>query len=188
MVEISVPLKTANRGWLRPGRLLVESRYPFGLIRAWSWINLECEALVYPQPLEGIADRQGGDAKEGEQSHSLPGVDDFKGIRSYAPGDSLKRVDWKKYAKRGDLLIKEFDRAVSDSCYFSLDDYPTKGLESKLSHLCFDVLTAEKSGMQYGLDLKSFVLDPGTGAKHQAHCLEALAKYAGKESLRSGVA
>ncbi len=175
VIKLAIPMTALQRGWLTPGRLLVETRYPFGLIRAWSWIDLECEALIYPQPIEGSPDRMGSDAREGEQLQAQPGVEDFKGIRTYAPGDSLKRVDWKKYAKRGDVLIKEFERPVSDSHYFSLDDYAGQALEKKLSHLCFDVVSAAKSGVYYGLDLKSERIEPDSGSGHERACLRALA-------------
>lgn len=44
---------TERRGWLRPGRLRVESRFPLGLLVAWSWVDLRQQALVYPRPLAG---------------------------------------------------------------------------------------------------------------------------------------
>lgn len=44
---------TERRGWLRPGRLRVESRFPLGLLVAWSWVDLRQQALVYPRPQAG---------------------------------------------------------------------------------------------------------------------------------------
>ena len=51
--ELHVKLfaQAEQRGWYKPGRLLVETVYPLGLLRAWSWIDLEIRALVYPKPL-----------------------------------------------------------------------------------------------------------------------------------------
>jgi uncharacterized protein (DUF58 family) len=40
-----------RRGWQHPGRLLVETYYPLGLLRAWTWVDLDARALVYPRPL-----------------------------------------------------------------------------------------------------------------------------------------
>ncbi|NIU60539.1 MAG: DUF58 domain-containing protein, partial [Pseudomonas stutzeri] len=37
-VEVELSLPTRRRGWLRPGRVRVESRFPLGLLVAWSWI------------------------------------------------------------------------------------------------------------------------------------------------------
>ena len=51
--------RAEERGWYNPGRLLVETVYPLGLLRAWTWVDLEIRALVYPKPMA---------------SGSLPGV------------------------------------------------------------------------------------------------------------------
>ncbi len=34
------------RGWLRPGRLLVETYYPLGLLRAWTWVDIKAQGLI----------------------------------------------------------------------------------------------------------------------------------------------
>ena len=51
--RVRVQLHTAvgKRGWYSPGRLLLESTYPLGLLRCWTWIDLDLYALVFPQPL-----------------------------------------------------------------------------------------------------------------------------------------
>ena len=40
-----------QRGWLNPGRLLVETFYPLGLLRAWTWVDLNTNAIIYPKPI-----------------------------------------------------------------------------------------------------------------------------------------
>ena len=89
-VEVELSLPTRRRGWLRPGRVRVESRFPLGLLVAWSWIDLELAALVYPQP--SAAERpQGGSAPETEDEGVLTrgsGVDDYQGLAGLAAGRS----------------------------------------------------------------------------------------------------
>ncbi|MHA1637525.1 MAG: DUF58 domain-containing protein [Candidatus Thorarchaeota archaeon] len=34
---------------------------------------------------------------------------DFAGFREYAPGDSFRQIDWKSSAKRGDLVIRQYE-------------------------------------------------------------------------------
>ncbi|MGH8280503.1 MAG: DUF58 domain-containing protein, partial [Gammaproteobacteria bacterium] len=46
--SVSVPLPTAERGWLALDRLVVDTTYPFGLFRAWSWVYMPLRVLVYP--------------------------------------------------------------------------------------------------------------------------------------------
>src|SRR5690606_27895397 len=45
-------LALPRRGPVRPQRLRVESRYPLGLLRAWSLVALEHHCLAWPRPRE----------------------------------------------------------------------------------------------------------------------------------------
>ena len=59
-VHVKLYLETSERGWHNPGRLLIESVYPLGLLRTWTWVDLDVHALVYPRalasgPLPGVA-------------------------------------------------------------------------------------------------------------------------------------
>jgi uncharacterized protein (DUF58 family) len=42
-------------------------------------------------------------------------------IRKYSPGDSIKRIHWKVSAKKGDLLIKNYEMTGSAATYVFLD-------------------------------------------------------------------
>ena len=97
LLHIHVP--TTSRGWFHPGRLLVQSWYPLGLIRTWSRIDLDTRVLVYPRPVAAppLPDSHGKD------QHGTPmledGGEDFTGFRRYQLGDPLRRVAWKAAAK-----------------------------------------------------------------------------------------
>lgn len=71
---------TERRGWLRPGRLRVESRFPLGLLVAWSWVDLRQQALVYPRPLAGEPFLAPGaeDAEDQGRALASTGVDDYQ--------------------------------------------------------------------------------------------------------------
>ena len=82
-VHVKLYIETSERGWHNPGRLLIESVYPLGLLRSWTWVDLDVHALVYPRPLAsgplpGVAtDKPDGSAVP------VPGTDDFYGLRDY---------------------------------------------------------------------------------------------------------
>lgn len=48
-VDVSLAVNAPARGWYCPGRLLLESHFPLGLIRCWTWIDLDIHALIYPR-------------------------------------------------------------------------------------------------------------------------------------------
>jgi uncharacterized protein (DUF58 family) len=47
---VNLPLPASRRGWLRPGRVTLQTRYPLCLVRAWSYVEPDMRCLVYPRP------------------------------------------------------------------------------------------------------------------------------------------
>ena len=97
--QVTLTYQRQRRGWLRPGRLLVESFYPLGLLRAWTWIDLDVQTLIYPAPV--ATDRLPPTLAPSAEGHDhLQGQsDEFNGFRDYQPGDSLRHVLGKTLAK-----------------------------------------------------------------------------------------
>ena len=108
--ELLLTLPAERRGWLRPGRLRVESRFPLGLLVAWSWLDLDQAGLVYPRPLPADLPLEGGRADEHDEGLRATGsgADDFQGLRPYQSGDSRRRLHWKAYSRGQGLLVKDF--------------------------------------------------------------------------------
>ena len=50
-VTLTLPYPVQRRGRHQPTRLLLESRYPLGLLRAWARLEPQGEFLVWPRPL-----------------------------------------------------------------------------------------------------------------------------------------
>lgn len=177
VVTVQLTLATSRRGTLIAPRILIESVYPFGLIRVWSWLDLDVNGVVYPKSIKGepipASAADGGDGEVNMQA----GSDLFNGLRNFNRGDSLKHVAWKQFARQGELLTKEFESPRTQSNIFSLDDYAHTSIEAALSHLCFDVLNAEARGEFYALDLKGECTEMKRGNDHLRVCLQSLALY-----------
>lgn len=169
--------EVAGRGWFHPGRMLLESSYPLGLLRCWTWVDLDLYALVYPKPiasgaLEGMAsDRPDGAAM------LVDGKDDFSGFRDYRRGDSLKHVYWKGLAKGQSLQTKQYAAYADRSVWLDWDMFQGIGVEQRLSHLCYWALQFDEQHEEYGLRLPGLVIEPGTGVKHREQVLKELALY-----------
>lgn len=174
---VQILLLTKRRGVFRPERLKITSVYPLGLIRAWTWIALDMECLVYPKP---VACELPPDARQDGRDGKVPvaeGNEDFDGLRAYQDTDSLNTVDWKAFARSGDLYTKRFHGYQSQSRWLQWDQVPAQHVELKLSQLCFLVLDLARSGVPFGLQLPGVKIEPGTGPEHQKRCLEALARF-----------
>jgi len=173
--HVSVRIDSPRRGWLGLPRLLISTRYPLGLFRAWAWINMDVREIVYPQP-EPAAPRAltsgGGHATSG---HRSPGDDDFTGLKNYQIGDPPKRIAWKVLARTGETLITEYHGGAHDLVWIDWNDYPASDPEKRLSLLTRRILDTEAAGSAWGLRMPGRIIEPDHGATHQHECLKALA-------------
>lgn len=175
--EVRVFAKSEQRGLFRPGRILLQSDYPLGLIRCWSWLDLDFSAVVYPKPEPLTALEQAtGAGEEGTEKPSLD-ADDFYGFRAYQAGDSLRHVDWRSLARGLPLQSKLYAAPHSQEQW--VDWYALQGVntEQRLSQLCYWALALEKEGLIWGLRLPNQEIMPASGERHLQQALSALALF-----------
>lgn len=175
--ECQVYCQSQQRGLFKPGRLLLESYYPLGLIRCWTWVDLDFSAVVYPKP-EALSTKEvhHGDGDDGLEKPSFE-AEDFFGFRSYQAGDSLRHVDWRSLARGLPLQSKVYAKQSSQELWVdwhALQGVPT---EQRLSQLCFWALTLEKEGAIWGLRLPQQDIAPAQGERHLQQVLTALALF-----------
>jgi len=183
-------VKTQKRGRMHPGRLHIETFYPTGFLRAWTWVDLDMHCIVFPKPLFAGALPLHSDSEtdEGVASEQR-GADDFAGFRSYQVGDSLRSVHWRSFAKGQPLQTRLFSSLADRRLW--LDWNLVNGdQEQRLSKLCYWVLEAAKGPDEYGLRLPGIAIAPGRGEEHRQVLLRQLALYgieSGIESSAEGV-
>ncbi|MFD1216119.1 MULTISPECIES: DUF58 domain-containing protein [Microbulbifer] len=184
--EVEIALPVVQRGHVRAPRIRVESTFPLGLYRCWSWVDLDCEWLVYPQPRSVGPLPVGASVGEGDapQPH-IRGGEDFAGLKPYQPGDSLRHVAWKQYAGGRDLYSREYASGSDERLWLDWDLLAGRDVEIRLSNLCAWVLEAERAGIAYGLKMPGCTIKPGLGSTHQQQVLKALALFP-VQSVRGG--
>lgn len=177
-IEVRQP--APRRGRLRLQRIRPFTDYPLGLFHAWSWLELDAVALVYPAPERGAPPLPAGPDRRGSGAAAGGGEEDFSGLRPYRPGDSLRHVAWKAVARGQGMPVKQFEGAAAAAAVW-LDWSGLEGLgrEARLSRLCRWVLEAEATGVRYGLRLPGRAIEPSLGEPHRRRCLEALARFDG---------
>ncbi|PLW82739.1 DUF58 domain-containing protein [Kineobactrum sediminis] len=175
--EVHLYLPVGSRGWHHPGRLLLESTYPLGLLRCWTWVDLDLRAVVYPQPLVSpeLVGAQGNRA-DGAAA-AITGSDDFYGFREYRFGDSLRQVHWKGLAKGQALQSKDYASYASHSAWLDWELFHGVPPEQRLSHLCYWALAFHRRNEDYGLRIPGLRIDPARGDVHLDRVLSALALY-----------
>lgn len=166
-----------KRGLVPLPRFTIESRFPFGLFRAWAILEIDQKILVYPKPsADKFLPVKHSGASEGDKQISL-GRDDFMGLRNYVQGDPLQHIHWKSFARHQTLQTKEFSASTSNDLWLNWADTTAQGTEYKLSQLCRWLLLADKQNISYGLSLNGILIKPGSGKKHLSHCLKQIALY-----------
>ena len=176
--EVVLPLPARRRGWLPLGRVMLETRFPLGLFRAWSYVEPDARCLVYPRPERAPLPPMSPDPSAGAARAFAPGNDDFSGLRGYQLSDSPRHVAWKAVARTEDMLTKQFSGEAAAELWLDWQRLPAGfGLEQRLSRLAGWVLEAEHSGARYGLRLPGLEVPLERGEGHRAACLQALALY-----------
>lgn len=175
---VFIACPTRVRGRERIGEIRLETTYPLGLIRAWTYLNLDLTCLVYPRP-EGAQPLPPGQADaHREGGRAGMGGDDFVGYRDYRLGDSPRHVDWKIVAKDKGWLIKQFGGQSPGNVWLEWSAVSNqRDAEAVLSQLCQWVLAAEQAGIQYGLRLAREEFAPAWGDEHRQRCLQSLALF-----------
>jgi uncharacterized protein (DUF58 family) len=174
--QLSVPAH--KRGWLPLGRVMLESRFPLGLFRAWSYVEPDARALVYPAPERARLPAPASAADAGTAHAQWHGSEDFSGLRAHQPQDSPRHVAWKAVARSDDMLTKQFAGSAATELWLDWADMPpTLDVEQRLSRLTGWVLAAEQHGARYGLRLPHRELGPDRGEAHCTGCLQALALH-----------
>jgi uncharacterized protein (DUF58 family) len=178
VVQVVLPVPAAKRGWLPLGRVMLETRFPLGLFRAWSYVEPDARCLVYPRPERSPLPSPSTDESAGTLAQQAIGNEDFAQLRSYQRSDSPRHVAWKSVARTGDMLTKQFAGEAAAELWLDWQRLPAGlGLEQRLSRMAGWVLAAERAGAHYGLRLPGVEIEVGRGDAHRAACLQALALF-----------
>ncbi len=166
-----------QRGVLSLGRFVVATEYPLGLLRAWSYVELDISCLVYPIPGPAMPPSDLPDYLHSAEGDKGVGVDDFVGLRAYRPGDSPRQINWKALARGQGLQTKQFGGDRSDTLWLDWNMLDGMDTEARLSRLCRGVLDACERQQEFGLRIPGVEIKPSRGQDHRHACLKALALF-----------
>jgi uncharacterized protein (DUF58 family) len=176
-VRLAMPVTPARRGPYQYRRFGLATTYPFGLFRAWCWLDLPLEGLAWPRP-EKVAERRARDDSGRDSRRQEKGTEDFSQLRGYVPGDPVRRIAWRHYMTRGELVLKEFAGPVGGSpVWFSWENSGAGDVETRLSRLAGWILQAEDAQGAWGLRLPGLEIGPGHGDPQRREALDALARF-----------
>ncbi len=113
-----------RRGVFRLGPWRLEMADPLGLFEVTQEYPQTSTIMVYPRAanlpsIDLPHGRAAGRATSAERAAAETIT--VGGVRSYAHGDSLRRVHWPTTARRDELMVREFDREPSGDVWLILD-------------------------------------------------------------------
>ena len=170
--------ETEGRGVFSPGKLIIATRFPLGLFRAWASLDTGAKVVVYPQPIAGALDLTDDPAAgDADQAKEISGVDDFKGLKPYQPGDAIQHIAWKTLSRGQGVFTKAFGGEERRSVMLDYAAVPAEDTEYRISRLTDMVLQASRQQLAYGLRLPGHYLPPDKGERHKHECLKRLALF-----------
>jgi uncharacterized protein (DUF58 family) len=170
-------LATPRRGPMPLDRLRLSTTWPFGLFRAWTWLHVTHEVIVYPtpqgqRPMPVAAGLRGATAARDSIE-----IDEWATLRAFRDGDSPRHVAWKAYARGAPLLVKEYTGNGGIERLFDFAVLTGLDTEQRLSQLSQWIVQSAHDGDRFGLQLPRQFIDLDEGAVHRQRCLRALALY-----------
>jgi uncharacterized protein (DUF58 family) len=186
---VSAEVVLPRRGWYDFAPLAASSTYPFGLWQRRVLVGLPARVLVLPRPGKIARERlrqhlRGADPR-GERVHRHgwrheAAQADFHGLRPFRAGDSPRWIHWRTSARRGEIMVREFEDVPGDDLVLVLDvPEEAEALEAVVSLAATIVCEwNQRRGDRMVLAVngqRAELLDGITGPEHAHALLECLA-------------
>ncbi len=135
-VRYSQHITLPRRGWYTGKGLQASSSYPLGLAERRVAGGGAERLLVFPrlgrlhrgrlrQFLSHAPSMQ--DRVRRRHVRHLAAQSEFHGLRSFRSGDSPRMIHWRTSARRGELMVREFEDLISDDLVIVLDPWLPPG-------------------------------------------------------------
>jgi uncharacterized protein (DUF58 family) len=117
-----------RRGKYRFRDLDLGTRAPFGFVERRVTIPLNDETVVYPKIGQLTRrwfqlQRQSSENRMGKRHDRSAQQEEYHGLRDYRPGDSPRWIHWRTSARRGELMVKEFEQENEQDLAILIDPW-----------------------------------------------------------------
>lgn len=104
----------------------VRIRCPLGLVEREARLRTEQPVRVYPNVLAlrefDLLNQRGRLSHIGVRRSRIRGLGtDFESLRDYAEGDDFRKMDWKASARRGKLVVRQFEQERNQAVILCID-------------------------------------------------------------------
>ena len=172
--QIPVPWQGESRGLHNLPRLRIDSQAPLGLWVCWVRLQLNSEALLYPEPVAAaVSEMPWPQAVGTKQAQQSAEPHDFHSLQPHRPEEGPQRLAWKQLARGHGELSKRFEAPSAKAVLLSLQ--PGIEKEQGLSAIAARIKQLASNGNSYGLLVDHIDISPANSAEHRRICLRSLA-------------
>ncbi len=177
-----------RRGRCELRAVRVWSTFPFGLARKSVTFDFAQPFVIQPVMLRlrpELIERMTVRSTVGVTSERNPGMgEEFFGLREYAPGDTPRRIAWRRTARTGDVVVRLHSAPAPVRLWVALRLDGAGGEGSPRAGLCERAIAIAAAvarhgiaeGVAVGLAISSprVIVPPGTGPRHLDRVLNEL--------------
>lgn len=176
-VMVDIRWTPQQRGRVQIPRIMIQSRFPFKMLRSWKYFDEKSQVIVYPQR-RGVTQipQSIGTQKDKEQDKEQSTEGLFRDFRDYQNTDTPSRIDWKRSLKHQKHIVKNYEKGGEKKVL--LDWEMTKSLgdiETRISQLALWVDICHKNHEVFCLQINNYNSLYSSGVLHYKSCLETLA-------------
>jgi uncharacterized protein (DUF58 family) len=186
VLEIPVEIMPRRRGPMRLSGLTIARNDPLGLYRSLFIVPLSQSVLIlpkrYPLPpiqLPGTRRYQPGGVS---LAQSVGDSEEFTSLRDYRPGDPLRRIHWRAWARTGKPIVKEYQDEYFVRHALILDTFQADETSlifeeavSIAASFASSILTQESLLDLMFIGTEAYCFTSGRGISHADRMLEILA-------------
>ncbi|MBI9077070.1 MAG: DUF58 domain-containing protein [Desulfatibacillum sp.] len=184
--EIQASIVPTARGRMNFDDIAIVRPDPFNLVNAFRCASHRQSVLILPKrydlPLINLPSIRKHQPGGFSTAHSVGDSEEFLSMRDYQPGDPLRRIHWRSWAKTGKPIVKEYQEEFFVRHALILDTF-LNGQSRQVFEEAVSVAASFASSVQTReslLDLmfvgnKAYCFTTGRGLAHEGLMLEVLA-------------
>lgn len=171
-----------RRGVYRFTYLTLATAFPFGLFRKERDLALPGEVVVWPPTERRVRPPRPAGETARRRGAVLTGAagarGEYRGLRAYRPGDDPRDVHWRSTARRGEPVVREYERDDGRTLWICLDlrAAPAEAAEAAVEIAAALAARTQARGDRFALVTPDIALDPGTGIPQLERVLDGLAR------------
>ena len=159
--QIRLNISPMKRGQYHLPLIQLRSTFPFGLVRAWSYVYYAEPIWVAPEALT-LTELQ----YIHQQAIPLNRPDDFKELKQYQVGEALNMMSWKHVAQGKGMFVKVFEATEDDRVEINYDDFLHLDYETRLKVMMGLAIYYRHQNKPYALKIHHQALKAGIDADH----------------------